>query len=76
LSTDQGIADQTVTFTLNGSVGESCTAMTSLNGIAECNVVVRPLTLLLSIDSYTASYGGNASYKASSATVTVHFSFF
>lgn len=75
-ATGQGIAGQMVTFNLNGPVRGSCTATTDSQGPASCSVVVRPLFLVLLIHSFSAAYGGSANYEASSATGTVHFSYF
>jgi len=67
------VDDQMITFTLSGGWGGSCEAITNLNGNAGCDIVVKPLTLLRSIHSYTASFAGDAAYDPSSATGTVTY---
>jgi len=72
-ATGQGIAGQMVTFSLNNvPVGGSCTATTDSFGVATCELVMKPLSVVLRIHSFTASYGGSIKYEPSSMTGTIH----
>ena len=55
-STGTGVANEPVTFTLNGNPNESCTANTDANGVATC-----PITATEPSSTYTltASFGGD-----------------
>jgi hypothetical protein len=62
------IPGQTAVFTVSTLTGKAtlCSAVTNTSGVATCHGTV-PATALLAT-SYTASYAGNSTYLASSAT--------
>ncbi len=68
---NNGIPDQTITFTLGpGSSGETCTATTGGNsgGNAMCSI---SYSISEAPTTYTASFAGSDSYQASSGSASL-----
>jgi len=66
LVTGQPVASQTVSFTLGARF---CSGTTDVAGNASCTVSI--VTALLNLGSYSATYGGSATYLPSSTTGSV-----
>ncbi len=65
-TTGMGLAQQPVTFSLDGMT--ACTATTNTHGVATCTASFVYLLLALFSSSYSATYAGNANDSRSTAT--------